>query len=96
MIERYTQRQIIEFLERQPDIWWLKTPPECRNGVPDLIGCFRGRFFGWELKSQDGKLTTLQQVEQGRILLARGQYRVMRSTEDARRAIEELKHARRG
>ncbi len=66
-------------------------PPECRNGVPDLIGCCRGRFFGWELKSQDGKLTKLQRVEKDRVLLAGGQYQVVRSTEAARLALEELK-----
>ncbi len=31
-----------------------------RSGVPDIVGCYQGKFFGIECKAGKGKLTTLQ------------------------------------
>ena len=31
-----------------------------RSGVPDIIGCYQGKFFGIECKAGAGKVTTLQ------------------------------------
>jgi Holliday junction resolvase len=30
------------------------------SGVPDIVGCYRGRFFGIECKAGKGKTTALQ------------------------------------
>ena len=32
-----------------------------RSGVPDIIGCHKGKFFGIECKAGKGKTTALQQ-----------------------------------
>ncbi len=32
-----------------------------RSGVPDIVGCYHGRFFGIECKAGDNKPTPLQQ-----------------------------------
>ena len=32
-----------------------------RSGVPDIVGCYRGRFFGIECKAGKNKPTALQQ-----------------------------------
>tara|TARA_R100000406_G_C3009178_1_gene96987 strand:- start:94 stop:408 length:315 start_codon:yes stop_codon:yes gene_type:complete len=32
-----------------------------KSGVPDIVGCYEGRFFGIECKAGKGKVTPLQQ-----------------------------------
>ena len=34
-----------------------------RSGVPDVIGCYKGRFFGIECKAGKNKTTALQDRE---------------------------------
>ena len=34
-----------------------------RSGVPDIVGCYKGRFFGIECKAGKNKPTTLQERE---------------------------------
>ena len=43
-----------------------------RSGIPDIVGCIKGVFFGIECKAQGGKPTALQQREIGRIRDAGG------------------------
>jgi hypothetical protein len=43
-----------------------------RSGVPDIIGCFRGRFFAIECKAGRNKPTDLQLRELRRIDLSGG------------------------
>lgn len=37
------------------------------SGVPDIVGCFRGRFFAIECKAGKGKTTALQEKNIERI-----------------------------
>lgn len=37
------------------------------SGVPDIVGCFNGRFFGIECKANGNKPTALQQANLQRI-----------------------------
>lgn len=52
---------------------YLKTVPGCfcwkehggmygTAGIPDIIACINGRFFGFEVKTEDGKPTKLQEA----------------------------------
>jgi len=34
-----------------------------RSGVPDIVGCYDGKFFGIECKAGKNKLTALQERE---------------------------------
>ena len=34
-----------------------------RSGVPDIVGCYDGKFFGIECKAGNNKLTALQERE---------------------------------
>ena len=43
-----------------------------RSGIPDIVGCIDGLFFGIECKAQGGKPTALQQREISRITDAGG------------------------
>ena len=42
------------------------------SGVPDIVGCYRGRFFGIECKANGNKPTTLQQINLDKIAAAGG------------------------
>ena len=42
------------------------------SGVPDIIGCYRGNFFGVECKAGKGKTTALQEKNIASIYTAGG------------------------
>lgn len=42
------------------------------SGVPDIVGCYRGRFFGIECKANGNKPTTLQQINLDKIAATGG------------------------
>ncbi len=63
---------------------YLKTVPCCfawkehggiygTAGVPDIIACINGRFVAFEVKTETGKLTKLQEITIQRIRKAKGQ-----------------------
>ena len=37
------------------------------SGVPDIVGCYKGRFFGIECKANGNKPTELQKINLNRI-----------------------------
>ncbi|HPJ03779.1 MAG TPA: VRR-NUC domain-containing protein [Candidatus Limiplasma sp.] len=43
-----------------------------RAGLPDIIVCYRGRFVAFEVKTETGKLTKLQETTLRRINAAKG------------------------
>lgn len=80
---------------------YLKTLPRCffwkehggmygTAGIPDIIACIDGRFFGFEVKTQTGKPTTLQEATIRKISDAGGTALVVRSVDDVKAA---LRHA---
>ena len=56
-------------------------------GIPDIIACINGRFFGFETKTEDGKPTKLQEATIRKILAAGGTALVVRSVDEVRTAI---------
>ena len=77
---------------------YLKTVPRCfawkehggmygTAGIPDIIACVDGRFFAFEVKTDTGKATALQESTIRKILAARGQAFVIRSVDEVRTAI---------
>ena len=80
---------------------YLKTVPHCffwkehggmygTAGIPDIIACIDGQFFGFEVKTQTGKPTTLQEATIRKINDAGGTALVVRSVDDVKDA---LRHA---
>ena len=43
-----------------------------KSGVPDIVGCYEGRFFGIECKAGKGKTTTLQDMNLKQITASGG------------------------
>jgi hypothetical protein len=77
---------------------WLKTVPRCfawkehvgmygTAGVPDVICCLDGRFFAFEVKTPEGRLTKLQENTIQRIKDAGGHAFVVRSVDDVKAVL---------
>lgn len=82
---------------------YLKTVPGCfawkehggmygTAGIPDIIACIGGRFFGFEVKTEYGKPTKLQEATIRKILAAGGTALVVRSVDEVRTAINGTLH----
>ena len=61
-----------------------------RRGVPDILVCYKGRFFGIEVKVPGKKPDPWQERELLAITLARGVSFVAYSVEDVRGIMEHL------
>ncbi|MEA5048176.1 MAG: VRR-NUC domain-containing protein [Eubacteriales bacterium] len=77
---------------------WLRTVPHCfawkehggmygTAGVPDVICCLDGRFFAFEVKTPEGRLTKLQENTIQRIKDAGGHAFVVRSADDVKAVL---------
>lgn len=58
-------------------------------GLPDIIGCYRGRFFAFEVKEPDRRSNTSQRQKyvMGKIRQAGGLAQVVVTPEEALRAL---------
>lgn len=77
---------------------YLKTVPHCfawkehggmygTAGIPDIIACVDGRFYGFEVKTETGKPTGLQEATIRKILKAGGVAVIVRSVDEVRAVI---------
>ncbi len=77
---------------------YLKTIPECffwkehggmygTAGIPDIIACVQGQFYGFEVKTETGTPTALQNATLRKINAAGGVAVVVRSVADVRTAL---------
>lgn len=57
-------------------------------GIPDIIACIDGRFYGFEVKAEGGKPTKLQEATIRKILAAGGTALVVRSVDEVRTALD--------
>lgn len=60
-------------------------------GGADLIGCYRGRFVAVEIKTPTGRQSPEQRTFQGCVERNGGEYVVLRSVEDARAWLADLR-----
>ncbi|MCD7785721.1 MAG: VRR-NUC domain-containing protein [Oscillospiraceae bacterium] len=78
---------------------YLRTLPKCfcwkehggmygTAGIPDVISCVDGRFIAFEVKSEKGKPTVLQEATIKKILSAGGQAYIVRSVDEVRSILE--------
>lgn len=79
---------------------YLKTMPGCfawkehggmygTAGIPDIIACIGGKFYGFEVKTERGKLTVLQDATMRKIQEAGGIAVVVRSLADVKVVLTE-------
>lgn len=60
-------------------------------GIPDIICCLNGKFIAFEVKTDKGKTTVLQEITLRKIRRAGGYAEVVRSVIDVKTIIEKLR-----
>lgn len=82
---------------------YLKTVPNCFSwkehggmygtaGIPDIIACIGGQFYAFEVKTDSGKTTALQDVAIRKILACGGKAYVVRCVEEVRAILNGSSH----
>lgn len=77
---------------------YLKSVPRCfcwkehggmygTAGIPDIIACINGHFFGFEVKTDVGKPTKLQEATIRKILASGGTAVVVRSGDEVKAVV---------
>lgn len=80
---------------------YLKTVPYCfcwkqhggmygMAGLPDIVACIGGRFVAFEVKTNTGKLSKLQEIMIRRIKEAKGEACKVTSVEEVIKILERL------
>lgn len=89
MREKAIENKIKDYLKTIPEcfFWKVFSGMYCRAGIPDIIACIKGKFYGFECKSEDGKTTALQDATIKKIKEAGGIAGVVRSVDDVKRLI---------
>ena len=73
--ESYEKDDIKKFLATLGEDCWYFMPymrGMGKNGVPDIVGCYKGRFFSIEVKREGARPTTLQNRRMAEIQTASG------------------------
>ena len=71
--EKQFENQVKKWL-KEHGAWYLQTwgGGYQRNGIPDLLICWKGKFIGVELKAENGRASELQKHEIETIRMAGG------------------------
>ena len=80
-------RKILQKLKAEygMGVWYkIHTGPFQERGVPDIMGCLRGRFIAFEVKTPDNKdgVTNYQKLQLDRISSAEGKTAVVTSVKE--------------
>lgn len=58
------------------------------SGIPDVIACINGHFYGFEVKTETGSPTKLQEATIRKIADAGGTATIVRSVDEVRALVE--------
>lgn len=75
--ESQFQNKVLNRLRDIPDLWVTKVQQVAIRAIPDLLICYKGRFFAWELKRTGKDATVHQQYNLDKINEAGGIARVV-------------------
>lgn len=89
MLEKDIVNKILRYLKTVPDCFCWKEHGGMYGtaGIPDIIACIGGRFFAFEVKTETGKTTALQEATIRKILACGGHAYVVRSVDEVRTAL---------
>jgi len=92
MPERDIVAAILRHLKTVPDCFAWKTHGNqySQAGIPDIIACVGGRFVAFEVKTQRGKLSKLQEITIQRINEAKGKACIVHSVGEAKEVLKNL------
>jgi len=88
-LESQVVKQISAYLKSLPECWFMKTHGGRfgKKGIPDIVGCHKGRMFAIEVKRPGGKATALQLHELKKIKAAGGIALVAESKDEVAEAL---------
>jgi Holliday junction resolvase len=88
--EAKIQKKIKDFLEKEGA--YVVNAMASKSGVPDLTGCYKGRYFGVEVKTPQTKnnVSKLQQYNLDKIVDAGGFGIVAWEIEQIEKLLEEI------
>jgi len=78
------QPNIIKMLETEFEALVINVVGSSKSGMPDLIACIQGQFFGFEIKWKNDRPSELQKTKINSIIDAGGRAYFIRSTEQLR------------
>lgn len=92
MKEKDITNQILKFLKSLPECVAFKEHGGIygTSGVPDVICCYKGKFFAFEVKTETGKLSKLQEYWIQKINDAKGKAYKVTSLHEVKNIIAEL------
>ena len=93
MSEAAITKTIMDWLREQPDVFAWKTIGSAftRRGIPDICGNVGIAALYLEVKTEKGRLSRSQSVLHKKISKTGGIVWVVRSVEDAQRAVDTLR-----
>lgn len=91
-MEKDIVNRIIKYLRTLPQtfVWKEHGGMYGTAGIPDVICCHRGRFIAFEVKTDTGKATLLQEITLKRISEAGGLSRLVRTVDEVKQIMEAL------
>lgn len=102
MKESIIQKAILDYLEwfsKQHKIYFFRSAAGMvkteqgrmfktgKPGVPDISAVYKGVYFGLEIKNEKGRQSANQKKAEEEIVLAGGQYLIIRGLEDIKRVF---------
>ena len=92
MAERDIVAAIMRLLKKTPRCFCWKEHGGMYGtaGIPDIIACVNGRFVAFEVKTETGRLSKLQEVTLGRIRDAGGRAYMVRSAAEVARIMKDM------
>lgn len=89
MKESVIQKKILDTI-RVKGGYAIKVISANRNGVPDILACYKGRFFGIEVKGPRGKASAIQLTNLTEIVAAGGKAFIAQSVSEVLTKLEEI------
>lgn len=89
MAEQKIQSKILNTL-KEKGAYTVKVMAANRNGVPDILACYKGRFVAIEVKDKYGRPTPLQVANIQQIRTAEGYAMVAWSVDEVLHLLQEI------
>lgn len=87
MLEQKIQSKIIDYLHSK-GAHVTKTMKSSKGGVPDILCCYRGRYFAFEVKRPSEKPRELQEYQMGKVRKAGGIAAAVSSLDDVKDVLD--------
>lgn len=88
MVEQKIQAKILNTLKKRA--YCVKVMAANKNGVPDILACYKGRFVAIEVKTNTGRPTALQLANIDLIKENGGYAIIARSEEEVLELLERI------